>query len=124
MSCSQTYIKALPDLDLLEAYWQHVNSVLPHEKRGSDKLITDMQELHRVHFAGKGHGLHAAPVDDSPLEAARVVAKEVLSKVCRTCDWPCRQCACDVARNWARAASMAMWQKSGEMKHHLLKASE
>ena len=76
--CLQQHIEALPDLDLLEAYWQHVNSVLPHEKRDSQKLIADMQILQRVHFADL---LQGTPITRSPLEVARAVARQTLRQV-------------------------------------------
>lgn len=74
----QGHIQNLPSLDLLEAYWQHVNSVLPHEKRESDKLMAGLRVLHKVHFAA---GAQAAVSETSPVETARAVAKGVLAQV-------------------------------------------
>ena len=74
----QRHILNLPDLDLLEAYWQHVNSVLPHEKRDSEKIIRDMQILQRVHYADL---LHGEPLTRSALAAAQAAARQVLRQV-------------------------------------------
>lgn len=74
----QPHIQNLPDLDLLEAYWNHVNSILPHEKHDSDHLIRQLLELHEVHFPDLAAGSAAeAPSPAAARDAARGILHQV-----------------------------------------------
>ena len=114
----QTHIKALPDLDMLEAYWQHANSVLPHEKRDSQKILADMQILHKVHFADL---LQSNTVTQSPLVTAQTVAKQTLRQVSgNTRDWECqasRSYLCSPAQ-WLQISMHRACMHTPSILHH------